>query len=165
MRYTLTKDFTKITTDYGLFQNVSGDANIEITDDIRVQGIILKPFQTVVINTKVYARRISGGGNCALAVLPFSTSETQEETTDTNSTDDTNTTATDSTTNNSCNCHEHKPPVNPYDVFNQDFFNQKPNPNFAPSFNYPPPPPPNSINDDGKKFGYQNSEGSSQRAE
>ena len=74
MRYTLTKDFTKIATIEGIFQNLSGDANIELTNDISQQGLVLKPFQTVNINTTVYARRISGGGTCALAVLPFSNS-------------------------------------------------------------------------------------------
>lgn len=47
MRYVLTKDFTKIATTEGIFQNLSGDANIELTNDISQQGILLKPFQTV----------------------------------------------------------------------------------------------------------------------
>ena len=71
-KYILTKDFQEITETYGLFQNSSGDANIEITNNINEQGILLKPFQKVTLNQKVYARKLAGGGGTAqLIVLPF----------------------------------------------------------------------------------------------
>ena len=132
MRYILTKDFSLIKTEYGVFQNVSGDANIEITDDPKTQGILLKPLQTVLINAKVYARRISGGGNCALAVLPFSKSADTNENTETNESGETveNSDTTVTEVDNSCNCH--KPPVNPYDVFGDNFFNDKYQQHFPP---------------------------------
>lgn len=70
-KYILTKDFQEITETYGLFQNLSGDANIEITNNINEQGILLKPFQKVMLNQKVYARKLAGGGTAQLIVLPF----------------------------------------------------------------------------------------------
>ena len=70
-RYNLTKNYSEIAENYGLFQNVTGNADIEITDDVNNSGIVLKPFQTVVIHQKVFARKIGIAGNCVLAVLPF----------------------------------------------------------------------------------------------
>ena len=70
-KYILTKDFQEITETYGLFQNSSGDANIEITNNVNEQGILLKPFQKVMLNQKVYARKLAGGGTAQLIVLPF----------------------------------------------------------------------------------------------
>lgn len=70
-KYILTKDFTEIAETYGIFQNLSGDSNIEITDNTQTQGILLKPFQKVTINQKVYARKVSGGGTSQLIILPF----------------------------------------------------------------------------------------------
>lgn len=141
MRYILTKDFKLIKTDAGLYQNVSGDANIEITDDPKVQGILLKPFQTVTVSGKIYARRVSGGGNCALAVLPFSNFASTETPTETNEGGETNSETETapvaepvSEPDNSCHCH--KPPANPYDVFDNNFFNGEYKPHF------PPPKPP-----------------------
>lgn len=134
MRYVLSKDFSLIKTSYGLFQNVSGDANIEITNDTNEQGILLKPFQTVEINTQVYARRISGGGTCALAVLPFGDSDVADDET---SSDETTSTETPATSDNS-DYHGHIPHGNPYDVFDNNFFHDKQKPHFPP----PPPKPP-----------------------
>ena len=70
-RYNLTKNYSEIAENYGLFQNVTGNADIEITDDVNNSGIVLKPFQTVTIYQKVFARKIGIAGNCVLAVLPF----------------------------------------------------------------------------------------------
>ena len=138
MRYVLTKDFTKINVTAGLFQNLSGDANIEITNDISQQGILLKPFQTVNINATVYARRVSGGGTCALAVLPFAEIATDENSD--GETANTENPATDTTSQTSdyynFPASPPKPPMNPY--FGGNIFDGKPGhkPNF-------PPPPPN----------------------
>ena len=49
-KYILAKDFLEIAKTYGIFQNLSGDSNIEITDNINEQRILLKPFQKVQIN-------------------------------------------------------------------------------------------------------------------
>lgn len=100
MRYVLTKDFTKIPANEGILQNVSGDANIELTNDIAQQGILLKPFQTVNIGGTVYARRVSGGGTCALVVLPFAETATADENPD-GETTNTETPATDTTSQTS----------------------------------------------------------------
>ena len=35
MRVTLTRDYRKISTSYGLFQNLSGDANVELTENVQ----------------------------------------------------------------------------------------------------------------------------------
>ncbi len=70
-KYILTKDFLEIATTYGIFQNLSGDANIEITNNTNEQGILLKPFQQVQIYQKVYARKATGSGTAQLIVLPF----------------------------------------------------------------------------------------------
>ena len=83
-KYILTKDFLEISETYGIFQNLSGDANIEITNNTNEQGILLKPFQKVQINQKVYARKLTGGGTAQLMVLPFSNS-VEENNTDENS--------------------------------------------------------------------------------
>ncbi len=42
-RYTLTKNYTEIAESYGVFQNSSGNAEIEITNDVAKAGIILRP--------------------------------------------------------------------------------------------------------------------------
>lgn len=70
-KYILTKDFVEIAETYGIFQNLSGDANIEITNNTNEQGILLKPFQKLTIYQKVYARKITGSGTAQLIVLPF----------------------------------------------------------------------------------------------
>ena len=70
MRYTLTKNYSEITESYGVFQNSSGNAEIEITANIEEAGIILRPFQTVTISQKVFARKIGNAGACVLTVLP-----------------------------------------------------------------------------------------------
>ena len=70
-KYILTKDFLEIAETYGIFQNLSGDSNIEITDNINEQGILLKPFQKIQINQKVFARKLNGGGTAQLMILPF----------------------------------------------------------------------------------------------
>lgn len=77
-KYILTKDYLEIAETYGIFQNLSGDANIEVTNNSNEQGILLKPFQKVTIRQKVYARKVGGGGTAQLMVLPFST-ETDSE--------------------------------------------------------------------------------------
>ena len=71
MRYTLTKNYSEITESYGVFQNSSGNAEIEITANIEEAGIILRPFQTVTISQKVFARKIGNAGACVLTVLPL----------------------------------------------------------------------------------------------
>ena len=78
-KYILTKDFLEIAETYGIFQNLSGDANIEISDNSNEQGILLKPFQKITINRQVYARKIGGGGTAQLIVLPFSADSNSEE--------------------------------------------------------------------------------------
>ena len=70
-RYTLTKNYAEITESYGVFQNSSGNAEIEITNDVAEAGIILRPFQTVTISQKVFARKIGNAGACLLTVLPL----------------------------------------------------------------------------------------------
>lgn len=83
MRIQLTRDFRKIATSYGLFQNLSGDANVELTEDVRNEGITLRPFQIVTVNRTVWARKLSGAGTGVLAVLPFADSDdTSDETSD-----------------------------------------------------------------------------------
>ncbi len=83
MRIQLTRDFRKIATSYGLFQNLSPDANVELTEDVRNEGIILRPYQIVTVNRTVWARKLSGAGTGVLAVLPFADSdETSDETSD-----------------------------------------------------------------------------------
>ena len=70
-RYTLTKNYSEIAESCGLFQNSSGNAEIEITNDVAEAGIVLRPFQSVIINQKVYARKLGNAGACLLTVLPF----------------------------------------------------------------------------------------------
>ena len=70
-KYILTKDFPEIPETYGLIQNLSGDANIEITNNTNEQGILLKPFPKITINPQIYARKLGGGGTAQLMVLPF----------------------------------------------------------------------------------------------
>ena len=83
MRIQLTRDFRKIATSYGLFQNLSGDANVELTESVQSEGIILRPYQIVTVNRTVWARKLSGAGTGVLAVLPFADSdETSDETSD-----------------------------------------------------------------------------------
>lgn len=78
-KYILTKDYLEISETYGIFQNLSGDANIEITNNSNEQGILLKPLQKVTIRQKVYARKAAGGGTAQLMVLPFNSEETVDE--------------------------------------------------------------------------------------
>ena len=82
MRITLTKDYRKIATSYGLFQNLSSDSNIELTENVQSEGIILRPFQIVTVNRTVWARKLSGAGTGVLAVLPFADSDDSDETSD-----------------------------------------------------------------------------------
>ena len=103
MRIQLTRDFRKIATSYGLFQNLSGDANVEITENVQNEGIILRPFQIVTVNRTVWARKISGAGTGVLAVLPFVDSE---ETSDEETSDDTD-------GNTGSDTSEGKPPLPP----------------------------------------------------
>ena len=71
-RYTLSKNFSEIAETYGIFQNASGNTDIEITDDVNSSGIILRPLHSVTINQKVFARKVgSNVGACILQVLPF----------------------------------------------------------------------------------------------
>lgn len=70
-RYTLTKNYSEIAESYGVFQNSSGNAEIEITNDVAEAGIILRPFQMVTISQKVFARKIGNAGACLLTVLPL----------------------------------------------------------------------------------------------
>ena len=118
MRITLTRDYRKIATSYGLFQNLSGDANVELTENVQSEGIILRPFQIVTVNRTVWARKLSGAGTGVLAVLPFVDSDDSDETSDDDSSND----DTDDDTG------EVKPPLpppppphhhlpNPYDCF------------------------------------------------
>ena len=86
-KYNLTKNYTEIVETYGLFQNVTGNADIEITDDVNDSGIVLKPFQTIVIHQKVFARKIGIAGNCVLAVLPFQNDTAQSSNDDTGTTE------------------------------------------------------------------------------
>ncbi|MBR0062406.1 MAG: hypothetical protein IJP68_13110 [Selenomonadaceae bacterium] len=116
MRIQLTKDFRKVSTSYGLFQNLSGDANIELTENVQSDGIILRPFQIVTVNRTVWARKVSGAGTGVLAVLPFVDSE---ETSDETSDDDT------SDINPPLPPPRPPAPPNPYDCFE----------------NFPPRPP------------------------
>lgn len=116
MRITLTKDFRKIATSYGLFQNLSGDANVEITENVQNEGIILRPFQIVTVNRTVWARKNSGAGTGVLAVLPFVDSdETSDDTDDTDG-----------------DTSEGNPPLPP----------PPPPPHHHPPLPPPPPPPP-----------------------
>lgn len=85
MRITLTRDFRKITTSYGLFQNLSPDANVELTESVQSEGIVLRPYQIVTVNRTVWARKLSGAGTGVLAVLPFADSD---ETSDDETSDD-----------------------------------------------------------------------------
>jgi hypothetical protein len=68
----------EIAETYGIIQNLSGDSNIEITDNTKEQGLLLKPFQKISINRKVFARKVSGGGTAQLIVLPFTNSASDE---------------------------------------------------------------------------------------
>lgn len=70
-RYTLNKNYSEIAETYGVFQNASGNAEIEITNDINEAGIILRPFHSVIVNQKVYARKLGNAGACLMTVLPF----------------------------------------------------------------------------------------------
>lgn len=70
-RYTVTKNYAEITEEYGVLQNLTGDANIEITNDISQAGIILKPFKTLMLSQKIYARKVGNVGTSVLAVMPY----------------------------------------------------------------------------------------------
>ncbi len=122
MRIQLTKDFRKISTSYGLFQNLSGDANVELTENVQSEGIVLRPFQIVTVNRTVWARKISGAGTGVLAVLPFVDSEeTGNETSD----EDTN------EINPPLPPPHHHPPrptAPPFECFDHEHFPPKPPP-------------------------------------
>lgn len=70
-RYTVTKNYAEIAEKYGVLQNLTGDANIEITNDISQAGIILKPFKTLMFSQKIYARKVGNVGTSVLAVMPY----------------------------------------------------------------------------------------------
>ena len=88
MRIQLTRDFRKITTSYGLFQNLSPDANVELTESVQSEGIVLRPYQIVTVNRTVWARKLSGAGTGVLAVLPFVDSDETSDTSDGETSDD-----------------------------------------------------------------------------
>ena len=145
MRVTLTREYRKIATTYGLFQNLSGDANIELTEDVQNDGIVLRPFQIVTVNRTVYARKVSEPGTGVLAVLPFVDAEESDET-DGETSDDT----ADETDSALPSFPPPPPPkpfpprhphhicANPYDCFDgQDF----PKPPHWQHGHRPPPPP------------------------
>lgn len=77
MRLTLTDDYRKIGMAYGLFQNLSTTANIELSEDPQQEGVILKPSQIAMISRPVYARKSSGATKAILAILPFADSGEQ----------------------------------------------------------------------------------------
>ncbi|MBQ9488270.1 MAG: hypothetical protein IJU91_10825 [Selenomonadaceae bacterium] len=79
-KYTLTKNYSEIAETYGVMQNLSSDANIEVTDSTDDAGIVLKPFQTLNFYQKLYARKIGNTGTCSLAVLPFQDAEDEKST-------------------------------------------------------------------------------------
>ena len=125
-RYTLTKNYTEIAESYGVFQNSSGNAEIEITNDVAEAGIILRPFQTATISQKVYARKIGNAGACLLTVLPLQKlwdtpnavppkrsddTETESDTTDISTVD----AYDDLFSGENCQ-HQHKPPMPPLSV-------------------------------------------------
>ena len=124
MRIQLTKDFRKVGTSYGLFQNLSGDANVELTENVNSDGIILRPFQIVTVNRTVWARKVSGAGTGVLAVLPFVDSDDDDSDDDSSDDDSGN----DSDGNSSDN---HHPPLPP-----------PPIPHCPPPPPHCPPPPP-----------------------
>lgn len=137
-KYILTKNYSEIVETYGVFQNLSGDANIEITADINEQGILLKPFQKILLNQKVYARKTFGAGTCLLIVLPF-------KTTDDNTESNSGTSAENQDTSQATNYSQ-----NPYEDFDDKFFyenykRRQPPPQY---FSPPPPPPPPHFMDD-----------------
>jgi len=150
MRVTLTREYRKIATTYGLFQNLSGDANIELTEDVQSDGIVLRPFQIVAVNRTVYARKVSGAGTAALAVLPFVDAE------ETDGTDDESSSDTADETNSalpSYNPPPPKPPApprpphhDPYDCFcREDFPKPPPPPHGDWHHGHRPPPPDNDA--------------------
>ena len=111
-KYTLTKNFSEITETSGVMQNLSSDANIEVTDNTDDAGIILKPFQTLNFSQKLYARKIGNTGTSNLAVVPFHVEEDSESNaTDESSTDDENDAILDEygdLFSHEPHCHHHK---------------------------------------------------------
>ena len=136
MRIQLTKEFSKVSTSYGLFQNLSGDANIELTENVQSEGIILRPFQIVTVNREVWARKVSGAGTGVLAVLPFVDSD---ETSDDETSDNEETSGENQSTQlPRLPHHPPKPsvPQKPHDCFEREKF----------------PPPPHHPHDDGDNY-------------
>ena len=111
-KYTLTKNFSEITETSGVMQNLSSDANIEVTDNTDDAGIILKPFQTLNFSQKLYARKIGNSGTSNLAVVPFRVEEDIESTAaDESSANDENDAILDEygdLFSHSPHCHHHK---------------------------------------------------------
>ena len=145
MRVTLTRDYRKISASYGLFQNLTPDANIELTENVQSEGIILKPFQTVMINRTIYARKLSGAGVGVLAILPFADAEESsdgETSDDTGETDFTEETAPPLPPKPRPPIPPHHVHANPYDCFGHEPFPKPP-----PGFDGHRPPPPHD--DDG----------------
>lgn len=153
MRVTLTREYRKIATTYGLFQNLSGDANIELTEDVQNDGIILRPFQIATVNRTVYARKVSGPGTGVLAVLPFVDAEETEETDDETSGDTTDETDSALPAYNPPPKpplpprHPHHVCADPYDCFGREDFPKPPPPHGDWHHGHRPPPPPDSDAD------------------
>lgn len=124
-KYTLTKNYSEIKETRGVLQNLSGDSNIEVTNDTEEQGILLKPFQKLNFNQQLYARKAAGAGTALLAVIPFKARSNISESDDADD-DDVTFSYEDLTASrnygrqNKQRRHEKLP--NPYDDFNDDFF-------------------------------------------
>ena len=114
-KYTLTKNFSEITETSGVMQNLSSDANVEVTDNTDDAGIVLKPFQTLNFSQKLYARKIGNTGTCSLAVLSFQSSADDESIiADENSSSDEDNTNFDEYNDlfsHSPHCHHKTPPL------------------------------------------------------
>lgn len=108
-KYTLTKNYIEITETCGIMQNLSSDANIEVTDNTDDSGILLKPFQTLNFSKKLYARKIGTTGTCSLAVLSFQSSADDEN----SSADETNTAFDEygDLFSHAPHCHHKMPPL------------------------------------------------------
>ncbi len=114
-KYILNKNFLELNETYGVIQNLSGDSNIEITHDTSEQGILLKPFQILNINRKVYARKANGAGTAQLVILPFAAE------TDSSGEDYLDENLVDSNSSSAVNNYD-----SPYADFENDFFPKKP---------------------------------------
>lgn len=78
MRYTLSNEFQLIDEGNCILQNVSNDANVEISNSTSEQGIILPPYALVSVNKQVYAHKISGNGTCTIAILSLASSSDED---------------------------------------------------------------------------------------